>query len=271
MRGELVISEIFQIYSGQGYMLILFMILLGYFAVKILKTPKLNRNKDEALLTVFGAVFTIIFLNPAFAYWIITSFPDVQEVYYRFYWCLPIPIIVAVAFTQIILYCKTKLLRAIAIVCVIATLLFCGTPFYKNERFFVAENSYKIPTNIIKVVNIIHENSKKEEPVAIFPTEYLNDVRQYDPSINLVYGRAMMFWNDTIGSEEYKNASRLIYRAMNNEEGILEEELISAIKFTEADYIVLPPGNRYATIIQDADFEFVANSHEYLIYKIKSS
>lgn len=79
--------------------------------------------------------------------------------------------------------------RLIAAVCCILLIVQCGT--YVNPHFQTPENIYKTTDEILEISRIIDEDSKTTgtEKAALYSSQQLLELRQYDPSIRSLLRR----------------------------------------------------------------------------------
>lgn len=111
---------------------------------------------------------------------------DWNNRYYRFYWLVPVTLIISVTAADLYSALSSKLFRAGWAVLLLASIVFFG-------KFIIAGtdhwNLYMMDYNVIEVSKIIHKDYKKQEsPVVFVDANLLPCLRQYDPSLQSVLG-----------------------------------------------------------------------------------
>lgn len=176
------------------------------------------------LFVIFPAFWIGVLMLPI-TYKVVAEVIDV-EVYYRFFWMLPMTLVIAYTFVQVYhLYCgKYKRLTA---VCLVLVLVCSGDFVYNNWRYSKAENKFHVSDTIVEICDLMHVDGR--EVMALFPMELMQYVRQYDSTICMPYGRNVLVddWN----------INHPLYNMM--EEGVLDcEELAEAAALYECSYVV---------------------------------
>jgi hypothetical protein len=111
------------------------------------------------------------------------------EVYYRFFWMLPMTLVIAYAMVQIYhLYWGRY--RTWVIIGMIAIVILSGDFVYNNWRYTKAENMFHVPNSVVKICDLIHAEGR--EVMAVFPAEMIQFIRQYDSTICMPYGRNVL-------------------------------------------------------------------------------
>lgn len=105
---------------------------------------------------------------------------------WRAFWMLPFTIIIAYAIAGLIEKSKTHEKFIIAIVAILAIVI-CGEYMFSATNFNKPANAYKISNSTISVCDALA--SYPEQTKVIVPTELAIELRQYDASIGLLYGR----------------------------------------------------------------------------------
>lgn len=100
--------------------------------------------------------------------------------YYRFYWIMPIAVIVAAAVMICVERIKSFFIKGIIIVVFYGAVVYCGSGVIVNTDDW---NLYKIDSNVFEISHIIHEDTDEETPVVFVDTSLHHSIRQYDPSL----------------------------------------------------------------------------------------
>ena len=122
----------------------------------------------------------------------------------------------------------------------------------------VAENMYHIPQYVIDVCDVIAPKEGEQRVRAVFPSELVHFVRQYDTDILMPYGREMLAtqW-------DYYNA---VYEAYEKPEVINAEDLLEATRQSKCLYIVLRTDRKVDVNLVTMGLKLVDTIGDYLIY-----
>ncbi|MFI3236957.1 MAG: hypothetical protein R3Y47_02875 [Lachnospiraceae bacterium] len=175
------IVQVWQDVSGSGMLLALYV-----FSVLFLLYEEKEQYK-KILFVFFPGAWCIILLTPI-TYEVITSVVD-TDIYYRFFWILPMMPTVAYAMVMLVrkIQPKTKKENAILVLCIAGILVLSGDFVYNNWRFSFAENIYHIPQEIVDVCDAVELEGR--EVLVAFPLDQMQYVRQYNAKICMPYGR----------------------------------------------------------------------------------
>lgn len=174
------IFEIYENYSGTSMMLVWFVLAVIYLWIA---------EKDKNIKMMFCYVLSVIgilFFCPIFAYIAMRYFLDSQT-YYRVLWMLPMGIVVSYASVKLATSVPSVRNRKIFAAAIILCIAVTGQFIYSNKSVTMGENAYKLPSDVIKVADIMRVEGRSVK--AAVPSEMLQFIRQYDASINLAYGR----------------------------------------------------------------------------------
>lgn len=222
---------------------------------------------------VLFCVLTV--MNPFLVRTLIPKFGMVT-VYYRFFWVLPITFGAAYYLTKVAGSVRKKLFQAIPIALICGALAFVMplNPGIRNLR--VPTNVYKVDGAIPVLCDAIHEDFEKTKiyekrlarlekqtnrnsgkwlkrlartyPLCVFPYGIEFAVRQYDPTIRLLFNRNLRLYYEgntstgiTYGDEAKRYQRRkLILDAMyGRDPEITEEAFQKAMKVTKTQYLVV--------------------------------
>lgn len=173
------ILVIFERCRGNGYMWILFAISVIYLLIK-------EKNMDKkVILVIYPILAMLLIFCPLFFY---ALEPILDDTYYRIFWILPIGIIIAYAFTDLIYTFSKKYVQFPIFIASIVIIAMCGKFIYTENNFSKVHNLYKIPDEAKWVIDIISEDELKEK-YALVPAEITPYVRQVNSKIKLTYGR----------------------------------------------------------------------------------
>lgn len=112
-----------------------------------------------------------------------------EELYYRFFWMLPMTLVIAYALVQLLHLYRGKHTWILPLAGVLMIIV-CGDFVYNNWRYTKAENLYHAPDSVVQMCDMMHTEGR--EVLALFPMELMQYVRQYDSTICMPYGRDVL-------------------------------------------------------------------------------
>lgn len=254
-------SEVFDLikffwkhYNGKGFYLYLF---LGCMVLLLFLRERRKYNRYLFWYCIGGLIL----------YWIpytakiIMDYAIGKTVYWRMFWLLPITFVIAYVAVSCISQLKNSLFAVVLAVLMLSGLAFSGQLVYNKDVFYKSTNYYKLPQTVLGVCDAMKENADGEEVRAIVPDELISYVRQYDPSIHLIYGRDAGKDSRTDTME-----AAIVYDVINNEEQD-KETFREALALSGCNYLVLSeehPMDWYA----EEEYEKIAKIDEYCIFRI---
>ena len=152
-----------------------------------------EKETYKRILLVYLPVFWIGVLLLPVTYRVMAEVID-EEIYYRFFWMLPMTLVIAYASVQVYHLYRGKCHGLVA--AALVAVLMCGGDFvYNNWRYTKAENEFHIPESVVEICDLMHAEGR--EVLALFPMELMQYVRQYDSTICMPYGRNVLVedWN----------------------------------------------------------------------------
>lgn len=176
-NGWLIIQQAYESYAATGVV----QLLLISSVMIILIRDKKKENKHLAYYVI--ALIIIIFLPPM-AYMFGKYLGD--EVYWRIFWLIPSVIVIAYAATKLIEQQMKKSTKRMFFCAITILVIFGGKCVYNGENFNKSINAYKLPQEAIDVCDIIAQEGKAR---VIVPETIISYIRQYDPQIDMLYGR----------------------------------------------------------------------------------
>ena len=211
------ILEIFQKFTGSGFLTILYLLTLLYLWTS-------EKNRTFRAVFVYGAsVIQVLFFLPPFFYGY--QLLD-QGTYYRILWLLPMTVTIAYAMVKIL---GRYPMGSIVIGAVVVAI--CGKCVYSNEYITLAENIYHIPQEVLEVCDIIMPGEDEERVTGVFPDDLIHFVRQYSDRIRMAYGRDYLAPDWIYGDHPL--------RSVMNQEEIRVSELVRLATEQKCQYIIL--------------------------------
>lgn len=254
-------SEVFDLikffwkhYNGKGFYLYLF---LGCMVLLLFLRERRKYNRYLFWYCIGGLIL----------YWIpytakiIMDYAIGKTVYWRMFWLLPITFVIAYFAVSCISQLKNRLFAVVLAVLMLSGLTFSGRLVYNKDVFHKSTNYYKLPQTVLGVCDAMKKNADGEEIRAIVPDELISYVRQYDPSIHLIYGRDAGKDSRTDTME-----AAIVYDVINNEEQD-KETFREALALSGCNYLVLSEEHTMDWYAEE-EYEKIAKIDEYCIYRI---
>lgn len=234
------LAECLRRYNGITGYLILFFLFVVFIYMH-------GSEREKKMFVPLSIIMVLTVFNPVFPV-IIAKVVDVSNEYYRFIWVAPVIVLVPYMFTKAIIYLskgkQNKWIPVVLIAFIIISSV--NTTYIKNIQF--ADNVYKMPDELIKISEIIHNDCVDEYPKAFFDYQYNMMVRQYDPKMLLtidredyIYAASNEFSTDMIYDDTHPENRILaaLFRYQNVDTG----SLLAALEGTKTEYIVLENGS----------------------------
>ena len=212
----------------------------------------------KIILGILPIVMLAGFLLPITKIVYVAAFDDGSDTYYRLLWLIPTYMVIGYAACKLIFSFESKIRQRIAIVAALVIVVLSGSLVYLNQYMSVAENMYHIPQYVIDVCDRIAPDEGDVRVRAVFPSELVHFVRQYDTNILMPYGREMLAvqW-------DYYNA---VYDAYEKPEVINAETLLEATRQTKCLYIVLRTDRKIDKNLASLGLKLIDTVGDYLIY-----
>ena len=239
------ILEIFQGFTGSGYLTILYLLTLLYLWTA-------EKNPTFRAVFVYGAsVIQLLFFIPLFYY----GYQLLDEgTYYRILWVLPMTVTIAYAAVRIL-----GRYPAGSIVVGIVLIVICGKYVYSNGYISRAENAYHIPQETIEVCDIIMPKEDEERVTGVFPDGLIHFVRQYSSRIQMAYGRDYL-------APDWIYGDHPLRKVMNQEE-IRISELVRLATEQKCQYIILERNKKLIGNFERLKVFKVGETTNYDIYR----
>ena len=169
------------------------MAIFWFSALMLLALPKFRGSKIIENLLKYTFLFMLVFVCPVSA-GIIMKFCIGESVYWRMLWLLPEVIFIAYFFTKLVMErtgIKRWVLLALCVVFVAST----GTGFFRYIKPTRIGGINKLPNETIAVCEALQADKAKrgeKEIRLIVPDGLVCSIRQYDATIKMPYGRAVL-------------------------------------------------------------------------------
>ena len=239
------ILEIFQKFTGSGFLTILYLLTLLYLWTS-------EKNSTFRAIFVYGAsAIQLLFFLPPFFY----GYQLLDEgTYYRILWLLPMTVTIAYAVVKILGRYPVG-----SIVVGAVMVMICGKCVYSNGYVTVAENAYHIPQEVIEVCDIIMPEENEERVTGVFPDDLIHFVRQYSSRIKMVYGRDYLAPDWIYGDHPM--------RTVMNQEEIRISELVRLATEQKCQYIILEKKKEIIGDFERLNVSKIGETANYDIYR----
>lgn len=246
---------IFKNYAGTGLLMALFLLALVFLFI----TEK--DKKCRVLFVYLPLTVLLLFFFPLFRK-IYVRLMGEGTTYYRMLWLIPMGVIIAYAGVKlagIVWEKKNVWYKRLVLVLLCAAVVLCGKYVYTSQYLSKAENLYHLPQNVIDICDLIAPEEGEERVWAVFPTELVYFVRQYDTNIQLAYGREFV--------EPIWGYYDEIHEVMNQPESIDIEKLLSLSRERYCMYLVLPNNKEVSESPEEFGLELLGVVDGYPVYR----
>lgn len=239
-----IIKNTFGEFKGSGMYIALFLIAILYIYLKE------DNKKIKAFLVYFPIIVLLITLNPIFNKVVGKVFTS--SVYWRVYWMLPLGIVIAYAAVRFINSENEKAKKVIATIGIIITIIMSGKFIYNKENYIQVSNLYKVPDEVIEVVEVIRQG-KEEKKKALTSEQLVAYIRQVDASVELAYQREPTGYLDN-------EFVRIMHSGIS-------EDIVNMALENDCNYIVLDRGLVISVELHYFGFERIAETENFIIYR----
>lgn len=252
-------------YLGQVYF-------FGFFIAGIFLFI-IQKKRAEQYISIYTLFLFVTIFNP-FLIKTVYAYFNQDEVYYRFFWLLPVNIIVAYLGT----YCigkntgyVRKGLMAILILCII---LFMGSPAVSPSAFVnIPDNLYKVSDEVLEISEYIRQDTEEKNPRVAVASDLLMVLRQYDASLNFTLNRdfalcwqgAPLFQGHSVNKqyEIQKPIMDVIYGGDTSNPNSFKQ----AIASTSTQYLIYSKSIDIQSFLQDMGAQYIAETDNYVIFR----
>lgn len=245
---------IFKNFAGNSLLILLF------FAAFVFLLITEKDKRLRAVLVYLPATVLVLFFFPIFRKIYVRLMGD-GTTYYRMMWMIPMGVIIAYAGVKLCsMFCgkREALFRRIVLAALAAAIILLGKYVYDSPYMSKAENLYHLPQEVIDICDLIAPEEGEERVWAVFPTDLVYFVRQYDTNIQLMYGRDMV--------EPVWGYYHPIHSIMNHPTTIDIEALLELTREKYCSYIVLPKDKKVSEPPENFGLELMDTVDGYPVY-----
>lgn len=244
----IIIRESFLQFKGTGMYLALFFFGMIYIFLKE------EDKKKKIFFVYYPLIILFITLNPIFNKIVGKVFNG--SVYWRLFWMIPLGSTIAYAGIKLINEGKEKFEKVVTCIGIIATIIISGKFIYNNENYVPIGNLYKVPDESVRIAQLIGADNLENKKAMTSP-ELTAYIRQVDASIGLAYKR------EPTGNYSNNKYVQTIYSGN-------VEEITKLAKKSECNYIVMDKGTVLSLDFFYFNFNPMAETEHYVIYKLES-
>ena len=253
-EGISIIKQAISWYKGSGKLLELFLIML------VLLLILSEKNSFERRIAGYTILSIVVLCNPFVA--VILKKIALETVYWRTLWILPMSVDIIVAITLILKKIRWRWLKILLSIIFLGTFSIIGKPVITNENYQDTENKYKIPNEVIKVADIILNDSRREVKV-IAPEEISTWIREYSAEIILQYGRGYIYgYNGWNAENDY-------LQSILNAEVIDLPKLDEVVRLWGYEYLVLGEQSAEIGDVEILVYKFIGSTQQYNVFRIE--
>ena len=239
---------IFKQFAGNGYLLALYLVSMLYLLI----AEKDMRKK--LVVAVAPLIILVGFFIPYTRIAYVAVLSDGGDTYYRILWLLPIGVSIAYAGCKLFMEHKR-----IGLVVVCALIIISGSLVYKNQYMYEAENAYHVPQVVVDICDEISPAEGEPRVRAVFPSELLQFVRQYDTKILMPYGREML-----VPQQHYYNEVHEVFEKPDIIDAMM---LLEATRKTQCRYIIMHKDRQIDEKLEELGLVVVNTIGGYNIYE----
>lgn len=212
-----------------------------------------EKENYKRILLIYLPLFWIAILLLPFTYHLVAEIID-EELYYRFFWMLPMTLVIAYTLVQLYHLYQGRYKKLVAVV-LAAVIMVSGDFVYNNWRYSKAENIYHVPECVVQICDLMHIEGR--EVMALFPMELMQYVKQYDSGVCMPYGRNVLVADWNIEHSLYE---------------LMEAEVVDATALGEQAlecacvYIVMHKDREMSGTLEDSGYGLITTIQEYRVY-----
>ena len=263
-KGIWYLKECLAYYTGSCAYFMLYVAALIYICIA--------GTKREKEIFIPCSLFLLLTVYNPVAPVVLDHFFDVNSEYYRFFWILPVIVLVPYLFTKLIVT-RTDTGQRIVVSVLIAAICIVSGRYVYADGIKWAQNIYKMPPELIEVSELIHKDSDAEYPKAFLEYEYNMQMRQYDPKMMLtidredyLYAVSAATYDREMLEDELHPQYRLLALLVKNQD-IDSADFLDALEASKTEYIVINKNHPRIDYLLEAGLEMVTETENLAILK----
>ena len=230
------VRQVFVTFGGNTTVLTLFLLSVLYLALK--------GKKEERYVFVTTAVFLAFTVYNPFAVKYILGKLGMVNVYYRFFWILPMVLTIGYACTKVVGGQKKGWRRYLTAAALAAVICFGGNSVLAGGLPKLPDNQYKMPDDLLAVCTVLHEEAGGGTVRVVFEPDFNLIVRQYDASFELVLDRDMVLTyqgsntvsTDALTEQEIEDETKILQIITQMDLSLDQKEFYRSLREMNAEY-----------------------------------
>jgi hypothetical protein len=248
--GLQIVQEAYDKYAAAGVDALL---LISSVTILLIKGKKSENNK---LAYYIITVLIILFIPPVA--FIFAKYFIGDDVYWRVLWTVPSVIIIALIGTKLIEQMGKKPSQRILLLAILLVIVLGGKGVYRSENFTKSTNLYKLPQEAVDICELVAPNGKTTKIVV--PETIVSYIRQYNPNINLLYGRNM--------GKDYKRGRKYRFLLELNSTNPDIQFIAEYAQEKECEYVVFENISSGVEQMTNYGYEIFGNTENYTVFRL---
>lgn len=245
---------------------------MPYFIFYILAIAyMLRKRRCEKYVFGYNAIIALLTVfNPIFVLKLVEKLGIINR-YYRFYWILPVAIVLSYVFTDIIFSSKKKVEKIIAFVIIMIVIGEYGKGALYDERNKY-DNIYKISNETIEVCHIMDEcKPEGMDYLKIYNNYGLSlEVQSYDASLQPIIGRYQAYYGQPsdydINLANTDNDCLLLQIMEDYNIDFPVERVRQAFENYRVTFYIRKKTNHTDEYIKELGYDMIGETEEYEVY-----
>ena len=232
-----------------------------------------QKNKSLKMIANYTLFLFVTIYNP-FLVSFLGRLLNMDDVYYRFFWILPVSFVMAYVCVYLIQLSNSLKKKSFCIIMLIVIIMFTGVPTkYLRTIVKMPDNLYKVSDEVLEVSTLIHNDTTSDNIHLVVASDLLMTIRQYDPSFLLNLNRDFVLcWQ---GAANFQNLQenplylrdKAIMDVIYGGDTSNHNDFIEAIQNTYTDYIVYSKSVEIYEFLENHSFYYLGETDSYYIFR----
>lgn len=257
-----LVKSAYDTYCGASVNLAI--VYLAFFCLFFSLRKKTEKSRQDKFLLWLSVVLAGVIVCPVSA-WFIMKYCVASNVYRRMFWMIPAPLLIGYVGAGIVAGENKKWRKFFTGALLTGIIVVTGANLYTSQNFTKASNPYKLMPGVISVCDVIQADAASQgiEDVGVFATnDLVIQIRQYDASIRMPYGRDMIN-----GEAGVTRLAKRVYQALNGEQ-LNAQALAFDAKKGNYQYLVTWSDETLVSPLAEAGYELIEDVGGYFVYRL---
>ena len=223
------VRQVFVTFGGNTTVLTLFLLSVLYLALK--------GKKEERYVFVTTAVFLAFTVYNPFAVKYILGKLGMVNVYYRFFWILPMVLTIGYACTKVVGGQKKGWRRYLTAAALAAVICFGGNSVLAGGLPKLPDNQYKMPDDLLAVCTVLHEEAGEG--------------------------------TDALTEQEIEDETKILQIITQMDLSLDQKEFYRSLREMNAEYIVLSSSSAAVSYVETAGCIPVREVEGHIIFRVE--